>query len=186
MDNFLDLVRKRQSTRAYSRQPVEEEKLKRALEAARLAPSACNAQPWHFIVVDDEALRKQVARALTTKVLGLNTFAQQVPVFVVLVTEPMNFTAKLGGMVKSKQYSMIDLGIATEHFCLQAGEDGLGTCIIGWFDEERIKDLLGIPEKKRLHVVISVGYPPENYRQRKKKRKPLDEIYTRNGYAQNR
>ncbi len=175
---FIELVQKRQSDRAYRPDPVEREKLDACLEAARLAPSACNSQPWHFVVVDDPELRQDFAAAASG--MGMNRWAIQAPVFVAVVLEKMNFTAKLGSLLKNKDYCMLDLGIAVEHFCLQAAELELGTCIMGWFDEKKIARIIGAPKGKRIPLIISVGYPAKDHRQ--KVRKPVEEMSSFNRY----
>jgi len=179
--DFLKLANERQSVRAYLDKPVEEEKLKRCLEAARLAPSACNAQPWKFIVVDDVELKNKIADETSNSLLPLNHFTKQAPVHVVLVMEKPNTTSKIGEWVRDKKFTLIDVGIAAEHFCLQATTEGLGTCMLGWFNEKKVKKLLHIPEQKRAILIITLGYPlSENIRP--KKRKELEVIYTRNSY----
>jgi nitroreductase len=178
--NFLQLVKKRQSQRNYSDKPVEKEKLERCLEAARLAPSACNAQPWKFVVVDDKELKNKVADTSSNRLLPLNHWTKQAPIHVVLVLEKPNFTSKIGEMVRDKRFILMDVGIAAEHFCLQAADEGLGTCMIGWFNEKKVKELLHIPKSKRAMLVISLGYPEGEHR--KKKRKDMDEIVSYNRY----
>ena len=175
---FIDLVKRRQSDRAYGPEAVEMEKLMACLEAARLAPSACNSQPWHFVVVDKDEIRLPMAQA--AKGTGMNKWVEQAPVLVAVVLEKMNFTAKIGSMLKKKDYCMLDLGIAVEHFCLQATELGLGTCILGWFDEKKVAALLQVPRGKRIPLLIAVGYPSKE--QRKKVRKPLEEVASFNKY----
>jgi nitroreductase len=177
----MDLVERRQSVRAYADKPVDRGLLDRCVETARLAPSACNSQPWTFVIVDEPNLKQSVAQHATSQVLGINAFAKQAPVLVVIVTEPSNFSAKFGAMIKNRKYHLIDLGIAVEHFCLRATEEGLGTCILGWFDEKPVKRLLKIPFWKRLHLIITVGYPVSDAI-REKARKPLDEIRSFNTY----
>ena len=140
--DFLEIARSRQSVRAYTDKPVEKDKIERCLEAARLAPSACNAQPWKFVVVDNTELKNKIADATNNRVLPLNHFTKQAPVHVVVVREKPNFTSKAGEMIRNKTYTLIDVGIATEHFCLQAASEGLGTCILGWFNEKRVKELI--------------------------------------------
>ena len=169
---FSELILKRQSDRKYAPRPVEKEDVVKCLEAARMAPSACNSQPWKFVVVDDRAKLTEMADAAVG--LGMNKFTHQVPVLVAVVQESMNLEAKAGALVKSKDYSMIDLGIAVENFCLQAAELGLGTCIIGWFDEKRVKKLLGVPRSRRIQVLISLGHPDAPTRN--KVRKSLEEM----------
>lgn len=180
--NFLDLARKRESCRAYDpSRPVEQEKLDRCIESLRLAPSACNSQPWKLVVVADPELRRQVALAADSKLLGFNHFVKKAPILVVLVREPPNITSKLGTLLKDKPYTIMDVGIAAEHFCLQATSEGLGSCMIGWFDEKRVKELLGIPGKKRAELIISLGYPAV-VSLRQKIRKPVEKIRSYNWY----
>ena len=138
--------------------PVEPEKLERILEAARLAPSACNAQPWKFVVINDPELSVKVGKA--TAGLGMNKFAKDAPVHILVVEESMNVTSFLGAKIKDKYFPLIDIGIATAHITLAAESEGLGSCILGWFDEKEIKKLTGIPSSKRLLLVITIGYQP--------------------------
>ena len=175
--NLFELIQKRQSDRKYESRPVSREMVMKCLEAARLAPSACNSQPWKFVVVDDVALLPQMGAAAAG--MGMNGFAREVPVIVAVVLEKMNLTARIGSVIKDKEYSLLDVGIAVEHFCLQAAELGLGTCIMGWFDEKRVKKLLGI-KGKRVPLLISLGYPAGETR--KKARKSLEEMSSWNQY----
>ena len=137
--SFLDLVNKRYSVRNYKNTPVPQEKVVRCIEAARLAPSACNSQPWKFIIADEPALVNELAKAAFEGLLDFNNFAFKAPVLVLIVSERENLSAKFGSIVKKKNFSLMDIGIAAEHFCLQAAEEGLGTCIIGWFNEKKVK-----------------------------------------------
>lgn len=179
--NFLELAKLRQSVRSYSDKQVETDKIERCLEAARLAPSACNAQPWKFIVVDNSQLKNALADAAEDRILSMNHFTKQAPVHIVVVREKPNITSKLGGIIRNKTYTLIDLGIATEHFCLQAVSEGLGTCILGWFNEQKVKELLNIPKNKRAELIITLGYPASD-EIRDKKRKNLEDIYSYNTY----
>jgi len=180
---FLDLVKKRQSVRRYLiNKPIEDEKLERILSAAHLAPSASNSQPWTFIVVDEPKLTLQVAKATHGKLIGINKWVVESPLIIVLVVEKPKITTQIGGAIKGKDYPLIDIGIAAEHMCLQAEEDGIGSCMLGWFDEPKIKDLLKIPKNKFIGLVISFGYAPEDYKQRVKIRKPIDKIVRKNSY----
>ncbi|XCN72847.1 MAG: nitroreductase family protein [Candidatus Electrothrix aestuarii] len=172
---FKDIVTHRQSIRGYRDKPVEREKIELCLEAARLAPSACNSQPWYFMIVDQPELRKQVAEHIIKGVVPINRWANQAPVLVIILTEKPKLVTQVGGFLKRKEYNLIDLGITAEHFCLQATELGLGTCMLGWFNEKGIKKALNIPTKKRIGLVITVGYHDEN-KDRKKIRKSMDEI----------
>jgi nitroreductase len=176
----LDLIISRQSDRKYSDRPVENDKLGRIIEAGRMAPSACNAQPWKFIVVTDPELIARVAKASSAKLIGMNSFVGQAQVIVVLVREQPNFSSKVGATIKRKDYSLIDVGIATENVCLQARAEGIGSCIIGWFDESEIKKLLSIPKSKRVEVLITLGYSLSEHRE--KRRKPAEEVVSYNKY----
>ena len=132
---MLELIISRQSDRKYSDKQVEKDKLERIIEAARMAPSACNAQPWKFIVVSEPELIQKVAEAASAKLLGMNSFVSQAPVLLVVIREQPNFSSKVGGNIKNKDYSLIDIGIASENICLQAKAEGIVSCIMGWFDE---------------------------------------------------
>jgi nitroreductase len=183
MKNFLELVQKRQSDRKYTDRPVESEKLKRCLEAARLAPSASNSQPWSFVVVNHPELVKKVGRAAMGPLFSFNMFASKAPVIVVIVMEKPKIITEVGGRIKQKEYPLIDVGIAAEHFCLQATEEGLGTCMLGWFDEKKTRELLHVPEGKNIPLLITLGYTPENYRHRKKIRKKFETVVKYNTYG---
>jgi nitroreductase len=180
--NFQELTNFRQSVRKYSDKPVEPEKIEQITEAVHLAPSACNSQPWKIIFVDKPELKKEVAKATFSKTISFNKFTVEAPVVAVLVIEKAKLIAQIGGSIKNMEYPQIDIGIAAAHFCLQAAELGLGTCMIGWFDEKKIRQLLNIPEKRKVGLIITLGYPPEDYKMRKKIRKPLDEICGFNSY----
>lgn len=179
--DFLSLVHKRESTRKYADKAVEPEKILQILEACRLAPSACNSQPWKFVMVTDRALSLDVAKATFSKVLQFNRFAVQAPVMAVLVAEPATLLARMGSSVKDKDLSLIDIGIVAEHFCLQAAALDLGTCMLGWFDEKRVKALLGVPSAKRIPLIITLGYPASD-KKRQKIRKKAEDMHTFNRY----
>ena len=180
MDNFLELVKTRQSDRAYTNKPVEQDKLNRILEAARLAPSACNAQPWKLVVVTDAEKRAKIADAATSKMLSMNHFTKQAPVQIVVIEENANFTSSVGGWAQGKHYPHIDLGIVASHICLAATDEGLGSCIIGWNNEKKVRDILEIPKNKRPLLVILLGYSAQSLRE--KKRKNTDQIVSYNQY----
>ena len=180
--DFSELIKIRQSVRSYSDKAVEKEKIEKCLEAARLAPSASNSQPWKYIVVDEEELKNKVADATFDKVVKFNKFALQAPVIIVIVLEKPKIITQIGGEIKKREFPLIDIGISAEHFCLQAAELGLGTCMLGWFDQKRIKDLLNIPKKKTLGLLITLGYSPDDYVLRKKIRKEKSEVIGYNKY----
>lgn len=175
---YKELLLKRQSDRKYEERAVENDKLEACLEAARLSPSACNSQPWTFVVVNEAEVLQQMRKA--TADMALNRFIHQVPVIVAVVLEKANFTSSIGSVIKDKEYTLLDLGIAANNFCMQATELGLGTCMIGWFDEKKVKQILNVPTAKRIPLLIAVGYSAA--KTRKKIRKPIDKIRRYNSY----
>ena len=179
--SFLDLVNKRYSVRNYKDTPVARDTINRCIEAARLAPSACNSQPWKFIVVDDTELLKKLSRAAFEGILKFNHFAFNAPSLVVIVSQRQKAFAKFGGIVKRKNFSQMDIAIAAEHFCLQAAEEELGTCMLGWFNETKVRKTLSIPRLKRVELIISVGFSADD-KIPHKKRKSMDGILSYNKY----
>lgn len=175
---YKELLLKRQSDRKYEERTVENDKLEACLEAARLSASACNSQPWTFVVVNAPQVLQQVRKA--TADMALNRFVHQVPVIVAVVLEKANFTSSIGSVIKDKEYTLLDIGIAANNFCMQATELGLGTCMIGWFDEKKVKQILNVPASKRIPLLIAVGYSAA--KNRKKIRKPIDKIRKYNSY----
>ena len=167
---FLEIAQARQSCRQYDpNRPVEREKLDAILEAVRLSPSACNAQPYHLTVCHGDKT-KQVAKACMG--MGMNKFAADAPVVMVLSEMPYNSTAALGAKVKGNDYRSIDIGIAVAHLTAEAAAQGLGTCILGWLDDKKIRDICALDHPVRL--VVTVGYPAD--KPREKKRKTLSEL----------
>lgn len=177
---FLELAQKRQSDRLFDTTPLEKEKLEYILEAARIAPSACNAQPWKIIVVDSHQIKNQLADATSSRVLGMNHFTKQAPIHLVLVEEKASFTSTFGSWAKKKHFPHIDIGILAEHICLAAAEQGIGSCMIGWFNEKKVKNALKIPYNKKVVLIITLGYSLQTVRS--KNRKPLQQIVSWNGY----
>lgn len=179
---FSELLKTRQSVRQYQERAVEEEKLERLIEAVRLSPSASNSQPWKLVVVDAPGLRAQVAQATFSAAFAFNRFSLGAPVIVVFCVEKAGLVTQIGGFLKKRPFYLIDIGIAAAHFCLQAAELGLGTCMLGWFDEKRIKRLLGIPRANRIGLLVTLGYPAEGERLREKTRKESGLISRFNRY----
>ena len=182
-DYFYQLVCTRQSDRGYLDTPLDRPLIEQIIEAARMAPSACNAQPWKFIVVDEPELRRKMAASTFLTGTNMNRFVVQAPVLIVLVMKKGNFTSELGSRVKRKHFPLIDIGIAAEHICLAAASKGLGSCMIGWFDEKTVSRLLQIPKQERPVLIITLGHR-KNPVIREKKRKPLSEILSYNQYAE--
>ena len=170
--NFMEIARARQSCRAYDEtREVEPEKLEAILEAARIAPSACNGQPYH-ITVCRGSVSQEVA--LACRGLGMNKFATQAPVCIVISEMPYVKSAAMGAKVKNNDYRSIDIGIATAYLTAEAAAKGLATCILGWFDNEKICKLCDLEHPARL--VITLGYAKEDDKLRPKKRKDLAEL----------
>ena len=171
--NFMEIAQVRQSCRAYDEgRIVEREKLDAILEAARLAPSACNGQPYHFTVCKGDTA-KAVAKA--TQGMGMNKFASQAPVLIVISEMPYIKSAAMGSKVKNNDYRSIDIGITTAYLTAEAAAQGLGTCILGWFDDDKIRAICGLSHPARL--VIALGYPKDDT-VRPKKRRDLGELVT--------
>ena len=170
--NFLEIANKRQSCRNYdTSKQVEQSKIDSVIEAGRLSPSACNSQPYFFTVCTG-AKAKEVAKHTTG--IGINTFTQQAPVIIVISESEYNKTAAIGVKFKKNDYRSIDIGIAAAYMTAEATSQGLGTCIIGWFDDYKIRTACGIDSPVRL--LITLGYPDQSEKQRIKKRKTADAI----------
>lgn len=174
MNDFLELCGRRQSCRNFASRLPEREKLERCVEAASLAPSACNAQPWSFIVVDDPALLPEVAKCAQS-MEGMNGFTSKAGAFIVILEEHAVLMPKIRNILDSQYFAKGDLGAATVSICLAAADQGLGSCILGIYDREKLCKLLGIPIEKQFGAFIALGYP-EDETIRPKTRKPLGEI----------
>ena len=175
--NFFEIAQARQSCRKYDpTRQVEEEKLAAVLEATRLSPSACNGQPYHLTVCRGDA-----AKAVSGYVMGMgmNKFAADAPILIVLSEEPYVKTAALGAKIKGNDYRSMDIGIAAAYLTAEATAQGLATCILGWFDDEKIREICGLEHPVRL--VITLGYAREGDPLRPKKRKTLEELVSFKG-----
>ena len=172
---FTDLCLLRESCRSYDpERKIPEDILSEILECARLSPSACNGQPYHITVCEGESAKK-VAKA--TQGMGMNGFASDAPVLIVISEEKYVKTAALGSKVKGIDYRSIDIGILSAHITLAAAELGVGSCILGWLDSGDIVKELSLDG--RVHLVITLGYPKEEKPPREKKRKSIVELVTR-------
>lgn len=170
--NFLEIANARQSCRAYDEgREVEREKLDAILEAARLAPSACNGQPYRITVCRGQAAKDV---ALSCRGMGMNKFAVQAPVCIVVSEMPYVKSAAMGAKVKNNDYRSIDIGIVTAYLTAEASAQGLATCILGWFDDGKLREICGLEHPARL--VITLGYAKEGDTLRKKVRKEMDAL----------
>lgn len=175
--DFMTIAQQRQSCRQYDdTRPVEREKLEALLQAARLAPSACNGQPYHITLCQGDTAR---AVAAATMGMGMNRFAAKAPVMLVISEQPYVTTAALGSKLKGNDYRSIDIGIVAAYITAEATAQGLGTCILGWLDDRKIRDICALDAPVRL--VITVGYPAPEDTLRPKKRKSLEELVTEQG-----
>lgn len=175
--NFMEIAQNRQSCRSYNPdRMVEQEKQDSILEAARLAPSACNGQPYHLTVCHGE-VAKEVAKATTG--MGMNRFAAQAPVMIVISEEDYVKSAALGAKVKNNDYRSIDIGIVCAYLTAEAEAQGLSTCILGWFDDQKIRSLCGL--NKPVRLVVTLGYAADGDPLRTKKRKSIDELVHHKG-----
>ena len=177
---LFDLLKHRKSIRDFLDRPVERKKIMMCLEAARLAPSACNSQPWKFIVVDDRQLKDKLGDAAFRGIYSMNSFCKMASVLVVVVSEKSKFLARIGGMFRGTKYYLIDIGVAIEHFVLQAEDLGLGTCWIGWFNVRAVKSVLEIPHRKKIDILIALGYREKTRSEHS--REPIDKIASFNSY----
>ena len=173
MNDFFDLCLRRQSCRNFSAQPVEHEKLVNCVEAAHLAPSACNSQPWSFVVVETPAIVAEVAKC--GQQLKMNAHLSNAQAFIVVLEEHAVLMPLVRRVIDSQYFAKGDLGAATVQVCLAAESQGLGTCIIGIYDRESLANLIGVPVEKQFAALIAVGYPADDT-VRPKQRKPLAEI----------
>ena len=170
--DFLEIANLRQSCRSSDEtRDVEPQKLEAILEAVRLAPSACNGQPYHLTVCRGEKAREVAAACMG---MGMNKFAVQAPVLIVISEMPYVKTAALGAKVKNNDYRSMDIGIAVAYLTAEAATQGLGTCILGWLDDKKLRDICGLEYPARL--VVTLGYAQDA--QRNKKRKELSELVT--------
>jgi len=178
--DISEVLKQRKSIRKYQDKPVEKDKILKCLEAARIAPSACNSQPWHFVVLDNQEIKNNFANEVFSKVFSATSFAKKAPVLVAVISDKGNFASKVGNFVKDTSFYLIDLGIATEHFVLEAENQRLGTCWIGWFNEKKAHKFLNLPKSKKVDILIAVGYPDEKPNDRP--RKKLQEMSSFNEY----
>ena len=173
MKDFLELCTTRQSCRNFADKPVEHEKLLKCVEAARLTPSACNSQPWEFIVVEDPEIVPEIAKC--TQNLGINEYISGAKAFFIVLEKHAVLMPVIRKIIDSQYFAKGDLGAATVYLTLAAEAQGLGTCINGIFNREKICELVGLPKEQQIFMVIAVGYAADKD-VRPKLRKPLEDI----------
>ena len=174
--DFLELVKKRESCRNFTGEPVSDAALREIVEAGRLAPSACNSQPWKFYVVGSGGERMEKMR-LASQIAGNNKFAAKASAFIVVFREKPNYSERVGQVLFGREFSAIDIGLAVENIVLAATERGIGSCILGMFTESAVKECIGLGkrDKRKVKLVIALGVPATD-KPRPKKRKEESEV----------
>ncbi|MEM3546282.1 MAG: nitroreductase family protein [Candidatus Bathyarchaeia archaeon] len=166
--DFYEVVRTRRSIRSYKPDPIPDDVLMRILEAARIAPSGSNRQPWKFILVKNEELKKKLAVACHDQ-----TFIAEAPIIIVACGYNIHWNR---GEYMGDLSMLVDVSIAFTHLILAARAEGLGTCWIGSFSNDKVKKLLGIPEDVNVVAITPLGYPKDQGFEEPGPRKPLSEI----------
>ncbi len=181
MTSFNQLVYQRRSIRSYSEKSVEKDKIVQCIEAARVAPSAENVEPWRFIVLTDPKLKERFCKEAFSGVYSFTKWAAKAPVIIVILAKLDILANRIGKQIQGTNYYLIDIGIAGEHLVLQAQEFGIGTCWIGWFNAKKTQTFFNIPSSYKVVSLISMGYP-QNIQLKNKKRRKLEEIMWFNGF----
>lgn len=182
VDTLTHVIEKRYSVRSYHTRPVPREIIEKMLDAARCAPSACNAQPWRFIVVDNPTIREK----LVEKGLGIvvpNHFAKSAPVIIVACADTSFLLHTVASTISRIDYHLLDIGAAIENMLLTATALGVGTCWMGWFREKNIKMLLKIPKRVQVVSLIAVGYPASDEKIPERKRREKTKIIFYNSFG---
>ena len=179
---LMELIRARRSVRRYAATPVERATIEACIEAARLAPSAENTQPWRFVVVDDPEVKARLAKAAFSGVYRPTRFAAKAPVIVAVLAKPDIIANRLGRAIQGTKYYLIDCGIACQQFVLRATELGLGVCYIGWYSKRGVRKVLQVPRSHDIVVLLSVGYP-EGGHGKPKPRKQLCDLTSYNRFG---
>lgn len=182
--NFDQIVNSRYSCRSYDKErKISRETIEQIIDSARLSPSACNSQPWKFVVVDDESLIEPIAKATQSALLPINKFTADASAFVVIVKQVKPMSDKVKQIMSHRDYTPYDIGIASATICYKATELGVGSCILGWYNGEKIQDILNIPKDKSVELVIALGYPKSDEIP-PKKRKDKEQALSYNGYGE--
>jgi len=172
---FMRIVAQRKSIRRFNKKDLEREDVLKCLEAARLAPSAENAQPWRYLVVDDPEVKRKYEKEAFSGIYSVSKFAREAPVFILVMARLNVITHRIGEQIQNIQFHLIDIGISTEHLVLQAEELGIGTCWMGWFNVRKTRRFFNIPKKYKIVALIAMGRYDKRP-SREKKRKKMEEI----------
>jgi nitroreductase len=174
MSDYFDLIKRRESCRNFDpNRPAEREKLERCAEAAWIAPSACNSQPWKYLIVTNPELVQKLRPMMQD--LGMNKFVNQCPAFAVVLEEPTRLKVSVSQRFKDQDFAPIDVAFSASQFCYAATEQGLSTCIIGWHNERKIRELFELSKTERVRLILAVGYAASD-QLREKKRKPIEDV----------
>lgn len=179
----LKIIRERRSLRAFDSRQVEREKILTCIEAARIAPSADNVQPWRFIVMDDPETKAQFENEVFSGIYRVTRWAMEAPVIVALCADLNFIVHKVARVLQTVPFYLLDIGIAGEHFVLQAQDLGLGTCWIGWFNVRRAQKILNLPNRVKICELMAVGYPKSDWKPRPRKRRALEDIVFFNAWG---
>lgn len=176
--NVMELIQTRQSCRSYQDKPVSREDLIQMVEAGRLSPSACNAQPWKFLIIDEPDAKAKLCDALVVEGGATGcAWREKAPAFIAVVEQPANVMPVVKDYYHdSQRFAQGDLGMAVMSMCYEAVQLGLSTCILGLNDQKKMEQHFGIPEGRTVRMILAVGYSAENAEPRAKVRKPLEEV----------
>jgi nitroreductase len=172
---FQKLVSQRKSIRRFNEKNIRREDVRKCLNAALKAPSAENAQPWRYLVIDDPKVRKRFADKIFSGIYSASKFAKKAPVLVLILAELNVITHRIGKQIQNIQFHLIDIGISGEHLVLQAEELGIGTCWMGWFSIRKARKFFNIPKKYKIVALIAMGYYDKKP-SRERKRKAFEEL----------
>lgn len=171
---FDELILKRESCRNFLVKAVEADKFTACLNAARLSPSACNSQPWKLYAANGTEAAAKIREAVQYK--GRNGFAENCPAFTVVTEQKATLLPAIAAEHDSQDFAQIDLGLCVAHYCLEATDLGLSTCILGWFDEEKLKAALGLTENEKIRLVLATGYAAADTVRAKKRKELADTV----------
>ncbi|MBF0216548.1 MAG: nitroreductase family protein [Candidatus Omnitrophica bacterium] len=160
--NFMELAGSRRSVRDFSARKIARKDLDASVDAARLSPSACNSQPWRFVIIDDDGILEIISKEAFSGLHKMNSFVRSAPALIAIISESKKIVPKLGEFFQRTDYRLIDTGIACQQIVLAAGSLGIGSCILGWFNEKELKKALCVPREKKIELVIALGYPRTN------------------------
>ena len=180
MGNFFELIEERHSCRDFTGKPVPYDEILKCIEAARLAPSACNMQPWHFIIVSKEEHLGKVAKCFQDG--GRNTFTDNAGAFVIVTEDGRGPISKLSDSLATQKFKAVDIGIAVSHLVLAATELHINSCILGTLNERKLRTLLSIPKDRRIRLAVALGYEKEGAFVKPKERKSMGEILDKETY----